>query len=215
MKRQELHDGLEYILERTGMDRDLDPSARKALERLFNELSRVAEKRGSRETVEEARKGLGVPPPGNLWSGSILRLADRYLQEGIVELARMDVSFKHGKLPAPQELKEAVEQELSLARPHRYEKHSPDFVRLVVAASLLGDPKLYREVVELDTLWDLYFYEKQKDSGMGAEDLGPKPEFGVSDQRLAKSVRAYAAGFEPSIGETIEKKLAAVRAQSR
>jgi hypothetical protein len=214
MKRQDLHDGLEYILERSDLDRDLTASRRKALERLFSELARVAEKRGSREQVEAARQGLGGPSEGNLWSSVILRLADRYLREGIVELARMDEFFKQGKEPPAEFIREAVDQEMASTRPHRYETHSPDFVRMVVAAALLEDPKLYREVLELDTLWDLYFYGKQKDSGMSAEDLGPRPEVGISAERLSRNVQAYAAGFDPSIGEQIGRKLAALRSRS-
>ncbi|NIO09810.1 MAG: hypothetical protein GTO40_18115 [Deltaproteobacteria bacterium] len=127
-------------------------------------------------------------------------------KKGTWSLKDLDAWLARGDIPDADGLRMAVAEEIGRFK-GIYEGKSPDFVRLTVAAGLLGDAKLYSDVVSRETARDSFFYRKQKGYGMGEEDLGAYPSEAASAQRLRGQVEHYLQDKEKDLAAEVLARL--------
>jgi hypothetical protein len=82
----------------------------------------------------------------------------------------------------------------------------PDYAVLMVAALLVGDPALRRDIIALHHGRNLDAYHRQKDSGMGEEDLGERPTEATSERLVGRMVASWLEGMKSALAGELRKR---------
>lgn len=82
----------------------------------------------------------------------------------------------------------------------------PDYSTMMIAALLVGDAELRRDVILLHHGRNLDAYHRQKDSGMGEEDLGERPTEATSERLVGRMVVAWLEGMKSALAAELRKR---------
>lgn len=112
----------------------------------------------------------------------------------------LEAALREGTTPDADRLRAAVQEEFT--RPNGFYGSM-----CCIAAALLDDRALWESSVNQGYYRDDDAYNRQKDSGMDDEDMGDRPSFTVSMQRLWGHVQHALKSAAPALATKVEDRL--------